>query len=194
MRALTHKFKKIFLITLLLLGLFSVVGVSAPHYVLAATDAEKVCIRDGKKKLDGKYLGADNGNACVDGYNAGQAQKKVGYCDKYSGAQQDACRYGIGQGACSKDNPNQNDLNNCLNANPIIKDINLVVNFLSAGAVIVIVGSMVMGGIQFSWAGDNPNAVSAAKKRITDALIALIAFFFIFGFLQWLIPGGLLFK
>lgn len=160
---------------------------------MAATAAEKICVRD--KDTDGKYSGADNGKACVDGYNAGQAQKVSHYCeDKYNGVAESACSYGFGQGACSIDNPGQNALDNCLKANPIINDINLVVNFLSAGAVIVIVGSIIAGGIQFSWAGDNPNAVSAAKKRITDALIALIAFFFIFGFLQWLIPGGLLFK
>jgi hypothetical protein len=98
------------------------------------------------------------------------------------------------QKCCDKKTPTSATLKNCLKINPIIKDINVLVNFLSAAAGIVIVGSIIVGGIQYSAAGNNPNAVSAAKKRITDALIALLAFFFIFGFLQWLIPGGLLFS
>jgi hypothetical protein len=67
-----------------------------------------------------------------------------------------------------------------------------VVNFLSAGVGLVVVGSIIVGGIQYAVAGNNANTVSAAKKRIQDTIIALIAFFFIYAFLNWLIPGGLL--
>lgn len=74
--------------------------------------------------------------------------------------------------------------------NPIVKDLNQVVAFLSALVGIVVVGSIILGGIQYSAAGDNPQAVSAAKQRIINGLIALIAFLFTFAFLQWLIPGG----
>lgn len=99
-----------------------------------------------------------------------------------------------GKKCCDKTSSTSTTLRNCVKENPIIKDINMIVNFLSAGAGIVIVGSIIVGGIQYTLAGNNPNNVSAAKKRITDALIALLAFFFIFSFLQWLIPGGLLFS
>lgn len=95
---------------------------------------------------------------------------------------------------CDKKSPTAGSLHNCLKQNPIIKDINTAINFLSAGAAIIIVGSIIVGGIQYSLAGNNPSSVTAAKKRIADALIALFAFFFIWGFLQWLVPGGLLFK
>lgn len=74
--------------------------------------------------------------------------------------------------------------------NPIVKDINLVVNFLSIGVGVVVIAMIIIGGIQYSIAGDNPQAVSAAKQRIINALIALVAYLFIFSFLQWLIPGG----
>jgi len=62
---------------------------------------------------------------------------------------------------------------------------------LAAGVGLVVVGSIIWGGIQYAVAGNNPNAVSAAKKRIMDSLIALLAFLFMFGFLQWIIPGGI---
>lgn len=75
--------------------------------------------------------------------------------------------------------------NNC-----IVKDINQIVNFLSAGVAVVVVGVIIVGGIQYSMAGDKPEAVSAAKQRIINGLIALVAFILTFAFLQWLIPGG----
>lgn len=79
-----------------------------------------------------------------------------------------------------------------VSGNPIMQDITLVVNFLSAGVGIFIVGMIILGGIQYAMAGDNAQAVTAAKQRITNALIALIAFLFLFGFVQWLVPGGVL--
>lgn len=74
--------------------------------------------------------------------------------------------------------------------NPIVKDINIFINFLAGLVGIVVVGAIILGGIQYTMAGDNPQAVSAAKKRITDGLIALVAFAFTYAFLQWLVPGG----
>ncbi|OGL36445.1 hypothetical protein A3F38_02145 [Candidatus Saccharibacteria bacterium RIFCSPHIGHO2_12_FULL_48_21] len=77
-----------------------------------------------------------------------------------------------------------------LSANPIVKDINMVVDFLAAGVGIIVVSVIIIGGIQYMTAGDNPQAVAAAKQRISNGLIALVAFIFTFAFLQWLIPGG----
>lgn len=74
--------------------------------------------------------------------------------------------------------------------NPIVKDINMFINFLGGLVGVVVVGSIILGGIQYSMAGDNPQAVGAAKKRIINGLIALLAFLFTYAFLQWLVPGG----
>lgn len=75
--------------------------------------------------------------------------------------------------------------------NPIVKDLNIIVGFLSGLVGVVVVGVIILGGIQYAMAGDKAEAVSAAKKRIINGLTALIAFLFIFAFLQWLIPGGI---
>lgn len=56
---------------------------------------------------------------------------------------------------------------------------------------IVVVMMIVIGGIQYSAAGSNPQAVAAAKKKITQALLALVIYLFMGAFLQWLIPGGI---
>jgi hypothetical protein len=78
----------------------------------------------------------------------------------------------------------------CLKTNPIVKDINSLINFLSIGVGIVVVIMIIVGGIRYTTA-DNPQAVSAAKQHIANALIALVAFLLTFAFLQWLIPGGI---
>lgn len=77
-----------------------------------------------------------------------------------------------------------------LKDNCIIKDINSIVNFLSIGIGVIIVIMIIVGGIQYSIAGDNPNAVTAAKQRLINAFIALAAFMLTFALLQWLVPGG----
>lgn len=74
--------------------------------------------------------------------------------------------------------------------NPIVKDLNQAVNFLAALVGVVVVGTIILGGIQYTMAGDNPSALGAAKQRIINGLIALLAFLFMYAFLQWLVPGG----
>lgn len=78
----------------------------------------------------------------------------------------------------------------CLTANPVVRDIQTIVNFLSAGVAIVIAGSIIVAGIQYTMAGNQPQVLTSARNRIINAVIALFAFLLIFAFLQWVIPGG----
>jgi len=82
-------------------------------------------------------------------------------------------------------------LKKCFQTNQITKDLQLIINALSAGVGIVVIAMIILGGIQYTIAGDNAQATAAAKKRVTNALLALFTFLFIFAFLQWLVPGGL---
>lgn len=72
------------------------------------------------------------------------------------------------------------------------KYINPLVAFLSTIAGLVIVISIIVGGVQYTAAGADPSKVAAAKHRITNAIIALLCLIFLFAFLQWLVPGGIL--
>jgi len=76
--------------------------------------------------------------------------------------------------------------------NVIMGDINIIINILSGIIGVIIVIVIVIGGIQYIAAGDNPQAVSSAKSKIYNAILALVAFIFLFAFLNWLVPGGLL--
>jgi hypothetical protein len=119
----------------------------------------------------------------------------------------DNCSSGAGAGSSGNTSPvastacnntedakggvSQTKVNKCLNQSALVKDIQTIVNFLSAAVGVVIIAMLIVGGIQYSLAGDNASALTAARQRITNAVIALFAFLFAWAFLQWLIPGGI---
>lgn len=65
------------------------------------------------------------------------------------------------------------------------------INLLTAVAGLAITGAVIVGGIQYSTSGGNPQSAANAKKHIGQALLALIALVFLYTFLQWLVPGGI---
>jgi len=73
----------------------------------------------------------------------------------------------------------------------IAKYINPLITLLSALVGLVVTISIVIGGIQYSSSAGDPQAATAAKNRIRNAIIALVAFIFLYAFLQFLVPGGI---
>lgn len=74
----------------------------------------------------------------------------------------------------------------------IKKYLNPLISFFSALVGIAVVISIIHGAIEYSSSGGDPQKAAKGKQRITNAIIALVAFTFLFAFLQWLIPGGIL--
>jgi hypothetical protein len=72
----------------------------------------------------------------------------------------------------------------------IAKYIGITTRFLAAGVGIVVIIMVIIGGIQYSSAGSEPQKLAAARTKIFNALLALIIFIFLFAILQWLLPGG----
>ena len=66
------------------------------------------------------------------------------------------------------------------------------INILSGLVGIVVTISLVFWGIQYTTARDNPQQAATARLRITQTVLSLLAYLFIFAFLQWLVPGGVL--
>ena len=91
---------------------------------------------------------------------------------------------------CNTPSPSATTLNQCVKHDQIVTDLNVIVNILSALVGVVVTGVIVLGGVQYSIAGDSPDAVSKAKQRITNGLLALVIFILTYAFLQWIIPGG----
>jgi hypothetical protein len=71
------------------------------------------------------------------------------------------------------------------------KFINPIINLLSVVVGLVVITTIIVGGIQFSSSSGDPNKIQAARKKISNALIALVAYLFLFAFLQWIVPGGI---
>jgi|SRR3989344_3374226 len=65
-----------------------------------------------------------------------------------------------------------------------------VVDALSAVVGIVVVVMIIVGGIQYSSAGSDPQKIASAKTKIVNALLALLVLIFLWAFLQWIVPGG----
>jgi len=93
---------------------------------------------------------------------------------------------------CSKAENKNKPACDCTNGNCIVTDyINPAIKALTALAGVVAVISIILGGIQYSSAGGDPGKVSAAKDRIAKTVGAFIFFLFLYGFLNWLVPGGI---
>lgn len=74
--------------------------------------------------------------------------------------------------------------------NPIYAWINFFINLISA---FIIMGAIIMvavAGLQYMSSRDNAQSVQAAKSRIGSIAAALLFYFFLYAFVQWLIPGG----
>ena len=64
-------------------------------------------------------------------------------------------------------------------------------NFMAILVLPLIVIMIIIGGIQYSLAAANPEAIKAARARIYKAVLALVCFIGLWSFLKWLLPGGL---
>jgi hypothetical protein len=72
----------------------------------------------------------------------------------------------------------------------IKKFINPAINTLSACFGVIAVISIIIGGINYSTSEGDPQKTSRAKNRIFNTIIAVIAYMFLYAFIQFLVPGG----
>jgi hypothetical protein len=69
--------------------------------------------------------------------------------------------------------------------------INPAITAFTAAFGIIAVISLIAGGIQYATSAGDPQKVANGKKRVFNTIVAIVAYFFLYGFLQFLIPGGL---
>jgi hypothetical protein len=74
--------------------------------------------------------------------------------------------------------------------NPVTDMIFAIIRFLSTGAGILILASMVYAGVQYTMARDDPNKVGEAKQRIMNTFGALLIYIFAYAILNYVIPAG----
>jgi|GEM_PF-1648562 len=71
------------------------------------------------------------------------------------------------------------------------KYINPAINLLSVIFGILMVISLIIGGISYSTSEGDPQKAGKAKRRIANTIIAVVAYVFLYAFLQFIVPGGL---
>ncbi len=110
---------------------------------------------------------------------------------------QKMCTIGGGTPRLCTDPAASGGANACL-ANATLASCNIIqdyvqpaINFLSALVGVAVVISIIIGGIQYGSSAGDSSKVSAAKNRIRNAIIALVAFLLLYSILNFLIPGGL---
>jgi hypothetical protein len=70
------------------------------------------------------------------------------------------------------------------------KYINPAINVLSAIAGVAIVIGILVGSIQYSSSGGDPQKTAQGKGKIVKSIVALVSFMFLFGAIQFMSPGG----
>lgn len=88
------------------------------------------------------------------------------------------CANGSTQGYCSQPH------------NGIIDLTFAIIRFLSNGVGIVVIASIIVGGIQYIGSSGDPNNTNKAIGRIRSSIIALIVYIFAYAILNYLIPGA----
>lgn len=69
--------------------------------------------------------------------------------------------------------------------------LNLILTVVTTGVGIAAVGSIAFAGVLYMTAANNAQQVSKAKTMITNTVLGIVAYIFMWSFLQWIIPGGL---
>ncbi len=75
--------------------------------------------------------------------------------------------------------------------NPITDIAFAIFRFLSAGVGLIVIGSVIVAGIQYTASRGNPQAIEASIKRISNAIIGLLIYVFMFAIANFLVPGGM---
>ncbi len=71
------------------------------------------------------------------------------------------------------------------------KYLNPVINLLSVSFGLIAVISLILGSINYTTSEGDPQKSSKAKQRIFNTILAVVAYLFLYSFLQFLVPGGL---
>ena len=77
---------------------------------------------------------------------------------------------------------------------PVIDMAFALIRFLSYGVGLVIIGSIVYGGLQYIGSRGDPGSTAAAISRIQNSVIALLIFLFAFAIINYVVPKGFIFR
>lgn len=143
-----------------------------------------------------KYANQARKDACIKGYTEGSSA-----CEGMGDAERQACEDGAQNGV----NPDPDSSGGgvatpggcgdgletaIIPCNGIWGLVELVINILTAGVGLVAIGGIMYGGFLYATAGDKSDQVTKGVHTIVNVVIGVVAYFLLYGFLQFLIPGG----
>ena len=77
---------------------------------------------------------------------------------------------------------------------PLLKNYIIpAIRILSISVGVIVATMIVWGGIKYASSRDNPQQTASAKEHVRNALIGLVLYIFMVAFLNWVVPGGVLF-
>lgn len=66
-----------------------------------------------------------------------------------------------------------------------------VINIFSAGVGILAFGGIIYGSVLYASSGGNSEQTKKAKDLLFNVIVGIVAYYLMFAFINWLIPGGL---
>lgn len=67
----------------------------------------------------------------------------------------------------------------------------IAVNILTALVGVAALGGLIYGAILYTSAGSSPDKVKKARSVFTNVVVGIVAYAFMYAFLNFLIPGGI---
>jgi len=197
-------------ITLLIAGLFVLLGALtfiAPSSAYAQTQkqADKCRITFGGKQLTDKSSGkltltnfnamgckkSEGGNCTYKSVGNGSGtyfnvtcQKKPGKPPTAAEPEDTGCENGAD---CIQDPSLTCKKDNCDIVDNFVNPTIVVLTVLVGLAVTI---GIIWGAIEVSMSAGDPQKSASGKNHIRNAIIALVAYIFLYAFLQWVVPGG----
>ncbi len=141
--------------------------------------------------------GGSTQSACAVGYNGGAAFKKgdknkdlnkVCGTGAYSGDDLSICVQAWGYASGVDPATKCSDSSQC---DLIGQYVNPLIEVLSVSFGLIATISIILGAIQYTTSEGDPQKSAAAKNRITNTVIAIVAFLVLYAFVEFLIPGGI---
>jgi hypothetical protein len=166
-----------------LIGIFISVGFMSlfNSYSYAATSCAGV---------QTSVIGCSEVGLCANGKDPYEGSKPSGSDDASLKAAQDAysANYKHIYGACDMQGTKPNT---SVEHSGVWGLLLMVINILTAGVGIVAVAGIIYGSVMYTSAGGNPENVKKARGIITNVVIGIIAYAFMFTILNFITPGGL---
>ncbi len=75
--------------------------------------------------------------------------------------------------------------------NAMIDLLFAIIKFISDGIGLIIIMSLIIAGIQYTFSRGEPQAINSATRRIQSSVTALVIFIFAYAILNFLVPNGL---